>query len=412
MDVRPRIAVVSPFLDKKHGTERCVLEQVERLSREHGYEFHIYSERVEDLKDVVVFGRATPVAQEVGGINHVIWHRVPSIAGPHLLKYVWWFVVNRLQRWKDQKFRGLRYDLVYSPGINCLDADVIVVHIVFQEFYRLVIEDLRLRQLPLRALPRAIHRRLYYQLAMALERKVYRDPNVALAAVSRLTAQEIEHHFTRCDIRVIPNAVELDLFNPEACLQRRADARRRMQFEEQDFVLLLIGNDWKKKGVDALLEATARCADLPCKVLIVGRDDRVPYNKMIHDLGLQTRVRFVEPSKDVIQFYAAADAYAGPSLHDSFALPPAEAMACGLPVITTVNNGGSEMITDCVDGFLLRDPKDVGALAEIIRRLCEDPGFRADMGKKAATVARKYDWGRNAQQVFEFLEYARTRKER
>jgi glycosyltransferase involved in cell wall biosynthesis len=368
MDVRPRIAVVSPFLDKKHGTERCVLEQVERLSREHGYEFHIYSERVEDLSDVVVFGRATQVAQEVNGINHVIWHRVPSIAGPHLLKYVWWFVVNHLQRWKDQKFRGLRYDLVYSPGINCLDADVIVVHIVFQEFYRLVIEDLRLRQLPLRALPRAIHRRLYYQLAMALERKVYRDPNVALAAVSRLTAQEIEHHFTRCDIRVIPNAVELDLFNPEACLQRRADARRRMQFEEQDFVLLLI--------------------------------------------GLQTRVRFVEPSKDVIQFYAAADAYAGPSLHDSFALPPAEAMACGLPVITTVNNGGSEMITDCVDGFLLRDSKDVGALAERIRKLCEDPGFRADMGRKAAIVAREYDWGRNAQQVFEFLEYAQTRKKR
>ena len=151
MDVRPRIAVVSPFLDKKHGTERCVLEQVERLSREPGYEFHIYSERVEDLSDVVVFGHAIQVAQGVNGVNHVIWHRVPSIAGPHLLKYVWWFVVNHLQRWKDQKFRGLRYDLVYSPGINCLDADVIVVHIVFHEFYRLVVEDLRLQQLPLRA---------------------------------------------------------------------------------------------------------------------------------------------------------------------------------------------------------------------------------------------------------------------
>ena len=75
--------------------------------------------------------------------------------------------------------------------------------------------------------------------------------------------------------------------------------------------------------------------DLPCKVLIVGHDDHVAYNKTICDLGLQARVQFVEPAKDVIQFYAAADTYAGPSLHDSFALPPAEAMACGLPVITT-----------------------------------------------------------------------------
>ena len=186
MGVKPRIAVVSPFLDKKHGTERCVLEQVERLAREHDYEIHIYSQRLEDVRDVLVFGRTTSGSNELKRNNHIIWHRVPSIAGPHVLKYVWWFFINHVQRWKDQRFRGLRFDLVYSPGINCLDADAIIVHIVFHEFYRLVIEDLRLRHLPLRALPRAIHRRLYYQLAMALERKVYRDPDVALAAVSWL----------------------------------------------------------------------------------------------------------------------------------------------------------------------------------------------------------------------------------
>ena len=412
MAVKPRIAVVSPFLDKKHGTERCVLEQVERLAREQDYEIHIYSQRLEDVRDVFVFGRTTSGSKELKRNNHIIWHRVPSIAGPHLLKYLWWFFVNHVQRWKDQRFRGLRYDLVYSPGINCLDADAIIVHIVFHEFYRLVIEDLRLQHLPLRALPRAIHRRLYYQLAMALERKVYRDPDVALAAVSWLTAQEIERYFARCDVRVIPNAVDLDSFNPDACLKRRAEARRRLQFDEQDFVLLLIGNDWKKKGVDTLLTATSLCLDLPCKVLIVGHDDRVPYNKTICDLGLQARVRFVEPAKDVIQFYAAADTYAGPSLHDSFALPPAEAMACGLPVITTVNNGGSEMITDGVDGFLLQDPKDAAELSRRIRKLYENPEFRMDVAKKAAIAARKYDWERNAQQVREFLEHARTRKKR
>ena len=325
---------------------------------------------------------------------------------------MWWFIANHIQRWKDQKFRGLYYDLVYSPGINCLDADAIVVHIVFHEFYRLVIEDLQLRQLPLRAVPRAIHRRLYYQLVMALERRIYRDPNVALAAVSRLTAQEIERHFARRDVRVIPNAVELDLFNPEACLRQRAEARHCLQFDEQDFVLLLIGNDWKKKGVDTLLEATAHCSDLPCKVLIVGQDDRGPYNKIISDRGLQARVRFVEPSQDVMQFYAAADAYVGPSLHDSFALPPAEAMACGLPVITTINNGGSEMITDGEDGFVLHDPKDVEELSNRIRRLCENPQFRTAVAKKAAIAARKYDWDRNALQVYEFLEDVRINGKR
>jgi len=407
MTSRLRIAVVSPFLDKKHGTERCVLEQVERLAREHGYEVHLYCQRVADVRDLKVFGRTSRAAQEVESSNPLVWHRVPSTVGPHLLKYIWWFIVNQIQRWNDQRFRGLRYDVVYSPGINCLDADAIVVHIVFQEFHRLVVEGLRLPQLPLRAWPRAIHRRLYYQLAMALERKIYPNRRVALAAVSRLTAEEIMRFSGRDNVRVIPNAVDLGIFNPEARSCRRAEARRLLQFEEQDFVLLLIGNDWKKKGVDALLEAGAHCLDLPCKVLIVGHDDRAPYDRIIHDMGLQTRVRFVEPSSDVIQFYAAADVYTGPSLHDSFALPPAEAMACGLPVITSVNNGGSEMITDGVDGMLLHDPKDSEELSTKIRNLFENPRFRQDLGRKAAIVAREYSWERNAHLVHEFLEDAR-----
>jgi glycosyltransferase involved in cell wall biosynthesis len=412
MTTRSRIAVVSPFLDKKHGTERCVVEQVERLARDHGYEVHLYCQALEDISDIHVSGGRERVLPRGAVTNRLIWHRVSSIPGPHLLKYIWWFFANHLQRWNDRRFRGLDYDLVYSPGINCLDADAIVVHIVFHEFYRLVIEDLRLRQLPLRAVPRAIHRRLYYQLAMALERKIYTDPHVALAAVSRLTAQEIDRFFARRDVRVIPNAVELSIFNPEACSCRRTEARRRLQLEEQDFVLLLIGNDWKKKGVDTLLEAAARCLDLPCKVLIVGHDDRVPYDRIICDLGLRARVRFVEPSKDVVQFYAAADAYTGPSLHDSFALPPAEAMACGLPVITAINNGGSEMITDGVDGFLLHDPKDPEELSETIRKLYENPPLREEVGRKAAIVAKEFTWERNAQQVFEFLENAKIGKRR
>lgn len=412
MAAKLRIAVVSPFLDKQHGTERCVVEQVVRLAREQGHEVHLYCQRVADIPDLEIVDRKRRTTPGSDANNRLIWHRVPSIPGPHLLKYIWWFLANHAERWWDQKFRKLRYDLVYSPGINCLDADAIVVHIVFQEFYRLVIEDLRLRQLPLRAVPRAIHRRLYYQLAMALERKIYTDPRVALAAVSQLTADEVERFSARRGVRVIPNAVELDFFNPEARLCQRPEARRRLHFEEQDFVLLLVGNDWKKKGVDALLEAAARCLDFPCKVLIVGHDDRVLYERMIHRLRLQDRVQFVELSENVVQFYAAADAYVGPSLHDSFAFPPAEAMACGLPVITTLNNGGSQMITDGVDGFLLRNTRDPEELSGKIRSLYENPQLREEVGRRAAIVAKEYSWDRNAQQVGEFLEQAHLGKKR
>ncbi len=417
MAAKPRIALVSPFLDKRHGTERCVVEQVERLARQHGYEVHLYCQRAEDIAGLEEFhassrpderpGKASPTAAS----GRILWHKVSDVPGPHLAKYLWWFLANQFQRRRDQKSLGFRYDLVYSPGINCFDADAITIHIVFHEFHRLVREELRLRRIPPWAWPRAIHRKLYYRLIMALERRIYRDPNVTLAAVSRLTAQEVLRFFGRNDVHVIPNAVDVDSFNPAVRQKRRAEARRRMRFEEKDFVLLLVGNDWRKKGLTCLFEAVARCPELPLKVLVVGQDARAPYEAAVARLGLQGRVRFAAPSADVVQFYAAADAYVGPSLHDSFALPPAEAMACGLPVITSASNGGSEMITDGVDGLILQDPKNRDELAELIRRLFTLADLRCRMGENAARAAQQYRWERNAQQTQALLEGVLARKQ-
>jgi UDP-glucose:(heptosyl)LPS alpha-1,3-glucosyltransferase len=339
-----------------------------------------------------------------------VWHKVSDIPGPHLLKYLWWFLANQYRRRRDEKSLGLRYGLVYSPGINCWDADAIMIHIVFHEFRRLVGDELRLRGIPLRAWPRAIHRQLYYRLIMALEKKIYSNSEVTLAAVSNLTAGEVRRLFNRQDVQVIPNAVDVDTFNPAARRKRRSEVRRQMGFAENDFVLLLVGNDWKKKGLIYLLQAAARCPDLPLKVLVVGRDHPAPYEMALARLGLTGRVRFVQSSGDVVQFYAAADAYVGPSLHDSFALPPAEAMACGLPVITSASNGGSEMITDAGDGLVLQNPKDVDTLAGMIRRLASCPDLCLRLGENAARTAQQYRWERNARQTQELLEAVITRK--
>jgi len=104
-----------------------------------------------------------------------------------------------------------------------------------------------------------------------------------------------------------------------------------------------------------------------------------------------------------MRFYAAADLYSGPSLHDSFALPPIEAMACGLPVITSVTNGGSQIITEGLDGFVLSDPQDSVALSQLITRLYEQPELRRTVGENAARTAQSYSWERNASGTWEFL---------
>jgi glycosyltransferase involved in cell wall biosynthesis len=399
-----RIAVVSPFLDRQHGTERCIVEQIEHFLRRPGCEIHIYSQSIRDL-DVVRFSGSSPSSPAPG---KAIWHRIPALPGPHLLNFLWWYFANQALRWFHQKFRGFCFDLVFSPGINCTDAGAIVVHIVFHEFFRLVHRDLRLRDAPLATWPILLHRILYYRLIMALENRVYRNPRVSLAAVSRLTAGELTRHFARQDVSVIPNAVDLARFNPPERLRRRETARKILQISVPECVLLLVGNDWKKKGLIPLLNAIAAIRHLPLRLLIVGRDDRAPFLEQIQHLHLEGRVFFLDPSSDIMHFYSAADVYTGPSLHDSFALPPIEAMACGLPVITSVTNGGSQIITEGFDGFVLSDAQDSVALSRLISQLYEQPELRRSVGENAARTAKSYSWERNASETWEFLSRAAT----
>jgi glycosyltransferase involved in cell wall biosynthesis len=401
-----RIAVVSPFLDRRHGTERVILEQLQRLSEDPDTEIHIYAQRLEDLTGVSRFHSHKKPS------GRILWHKVPSLPGPHLFAYIWWFFANHLYRWWDARFRSLTYDLVYSPGINALDADVIAVHIVFHEFYRRIRLNLGLTRSSLASWPRLIHRRIYYRLIMALERLIYPRRGTNLVAVSRLVSRHLEEFFHRSDACVIPNAVDTNRFTPQIRAQRRESARAALHLSPDVFALLMIGNDWAKKGLETLVHCLAECRDLPIMLLVVGQDDRRIFLPLLEQLGLQDRVKFHPSTDDVEQFYAAADLYASPSLEDSFAIPPLEAMACGLPVITSVNNGGSQIITEGMDGFVLADPRDITVLSALVRRLHEHPELCSRVGENAARTAQSYTWDRNASDTWEFLKAARAKKAR
>jgi UDP-glucose:(heptosyl)LPS alpha-1,3-glucosyltransferase len=105
------------------------------------------------------------------------------------------------------------------------------------------------------------------------------------------------------------------------------------------------------------------------------------------------------PRKDVEFYYAAADVYAGPSLEDTFALPPAEAMACGLPVIVSAANGTCEIMTNEQNGLILSDSTNSLELAQMLRRLYEDQDLRKRLEQNAAETAGKYTWERNGREL-------------
>ena len=393
-----RIAVVSPFVDRRHGTERALSELLERLAYKYRCEVHLYSERVEDLK---LSRHRQRGAGEAGGA--IFWHKVPAVRGPHLLSFLCWVLFNTILRWSHRFFGGDSFDLVLSPGINCLDAHVVIVHALFHRLWKLaraagVDNEQQVGFL------RSRHRRAYYGLLTWLEIRIYANPRVTLLAVSRRTANLLQRYFRRTDVPVIPNGVDTEEFSLSARLAGRKGARRRRKLEDGDFVLLLIGNDWRVKGLGTILEAMAALPDLRLQLIVAGSDDGTHFREVAARLGVEPRCRWEEPRHDVIDLYAAADVYVSPSHEDSFGLPVAEAMACGLPVITSAHAGVAGQIHHGVDGFVVPDANDARIVAHLLERLHRDADFRQYIGEAAARTAQDWTWDRNAAAVWERLK--------
>jgi glycosyltransferase involved in cell wall biosynthesis len=401
-----RLAVVSPFVDRRHGTERALAELLERLAGEYGCEIHLYAQRVEDLRvsDPKLARSAHPA--ELGAI---FWHKVPGIPGPHVAQFLAWMFLNGFLRWWHTRVGGVPYDLVLSPGINCLHPDVVIVHALFYRLKELAREENEDSSVHASFI-RRLHRRVYYGLLTALERRVYSDRGVALAAVSKRTAGLLKAYFQREDVSVIPNGVDSKHFSVAARIAQRAEARRRRGFRDEEFVLLLIGNDWRNKGLTSILEAMPALVALPIRLLVVGNDDAEPFRTRASQLGVQNRCHWESSSPNVLDFYAASDVFVSPSREDSFGLPVAEAMACGLPVITSVFAGVADYLHDAVDGFVLRDPLDAPAVSQLIQLLYSDGDIRARMGSAAARTALEWKWDRNSEAVSEILTDLAARK--
>ena len=382
---RPRLAVVSPFIDKYHGTERYVAEWVSRLADQ--FEIHLYSQHVEGLDP-----------------SRIRWHRISKLPGPHIFNYLWWFTCNQLRRRWDTRFASRRYDLTFSPGINCLDADVISVHIVFAELLRRNSSAAASGKPPAFGSVRWLHRRLYYRLIAFLEKRIYTNPETSLILITPRTAAPLQELYGRKGpFPAVYFGLDHGVFNSQHRSELRDAARQELHLAPEHFALLLIGNGWQNKGLPVILEAMGRLSELPLHLLVVGSDDPSPYRSALQRNSLTGRVHFLPVRNDVEFYYSAADIYVGPSREDVLPLPPAEAMACGVPVIVSAACGISEIISDRDNGIVVEDPSYAGTLAAGIRQLYESATLRARLSERAISAMQQYTWERNASEFATIL---------
>ncbi|MDX7986389.1 glycosyltransferase family 4 protein [Xenorhabdus sp. 12] len=217
----------------------------------------------------------------------------------------------------------------------------------------------------------------YHRYVMNAEAEMYADP--ALKKVicnAEMIKKEIIDEFGVAEdkIAVIYNSIDNTKFFP-ADEQLRLQLRQQYQIPFTAQCLIYVGSGFERKGLSAAIQTVAKTESY---LLVIGKDkEQKKYQEMAKTLGCDQRIRFMGLQKNTLPFYQLSDALLLPTLYDPFPNVVLEAMACGLPVITSTTCGGAEFITEGKNGFIC-DALDITKLRDAVYGI-PDNIFGTDM---------------------------------
>jgi len=226
----------------------------------------------------------------------------------------------------------------------------------------------------------------YHRYTLAAERRLFASPQLkAVICNSRMVKAEIMHHFGVVEnkLHVIYSGVDLEAFHPRLKDQHRQAVRTQLGIPDNATLFLFVGSGFERKGLAAALRALPPAAYLA----VVGQDRHARnYARLAMQLGIADRVRFLGPQQEVKPFYGAADALVLPTLYDPFPNVALEALACGLPLITSTKCGAAELLAQT---GLVVDALDTDALKAAMTALL-DPNRRTTLSEQARRLADGY----------------------
>jgi UDP-glucose:(heptosyl)LPS alpha-1,3-glucosyltransferase len=231
----------------------------------------------------------------------------------------------------------------------------------------------------------------YHLYTKAAERRMFESPTLrAVICNSSMVKDEVRRHFGLAEdkLHVIYNGVDLAAFNPALRGEWRARKRAELGIADSAMVFLFVGSGFARKGLPQLLRAMSGVRG--AHLIVVGEDRELArMQRTAGDMKLAERVHFAGAQKNVKPWYGMADCFVLPTLYDPFPNAALEAMACGLPLITTLQCGAAEFVESGVEGYTCRDALDVVELARCLN-LAAAPGQAARMGAAARRRVEPY----------------------
>ncbi len=251
-------------------------------------------------------------------------------------------------------------------------------------------------ELPLERFVRGLNRK--HRDLLRLEKSLLGDRGATrVIANSQMVKDEIVdlYGYSQDKIDIVRNGVPLEKFrvDPELREKSRAD----LKLKPDQIALLFAGSGWERKGLLFAIEGMALCKNRKMRLLVAGRGNQRYYKPK--------RVQFLGEVPDLVRIYAAADIFILPTIYDSFSNACLEALACGLPVITTGANGFSEIIEDGVHGSIVDLANHIVRLRDAVR-FWSDEARRVAARSTNAERASQFDISRNVTQTLQILVQA------
>ena len=373
-----RIAVLRKKYTFHGGAEGFSRSFIERLAGE-GHEMHIFAMKWQT------------------GLSHdkIYFHKVPAVSLNSFLRdlsfaAVCFLMMKRLRKNFDiiQTHDKTLYQDVYRAGDGC--------HIEWlkQRWKRTGL----LGKLSVVANP-------YHWLILGLERSIFRGHKFnKIIAISDMVKKNIidNYNVSPADIEVIYNGVDLKRFHPVNRVRFRSEIRQRYGISDTDFVVLFMGSGFERKGIGYLIKAVESMKKAAA-VMIVGRGSDKKFKTPSPRTG-EGKIIFCGPQKENYKYYAAADIFVFPTMYEPFGNVHLEALASGLPVITTKQSGASEIINDGVQGFVIREPEDIQAIAEKMHLLINNREILEAMSKNARSLAEEFTFEKHIGRIKKLYE--------
>jgi UDP-glucose:(heptosyl)LPS alpha-1,3-glucosyltransferase len=231
----------------------------------------------------------------------------------------------------------------------------------------------------------------FHRFAMWHERRALGRASVVVPSARAARDLRADYGAIADRVRVIPNGVDLDRFHPRCRKLFFAEQRRELGVSPEELVVVFMGSDPMRKGLDVAMRAVAVLGDTLPDLRLIGVGPVHPWTApLAEELGIRDRVTLLPFHAAPEKLFGAADLLVLPTRHDPFANVTLEALASGVPVVTASPNGAAEVVGPTDAMRVVADPDDVTGIADAMTDLLA-PARIGERRDAARAAAEKHD---------------------